>query len=123
MRQSWFGRASMARVAPVAAWLGLGNGRPAARSLTGMLAKEEIVVSTLAQVYVGEGAVEADEAASPDVLAGLADIVTGFGAATLEAGGACPTCLPRRATIRRVGPGGRNRHCAHGRLASLLHTA
>ena len=87
MRQSWFGQASSA-VAPVLAPAGFGEWQAGGALLTGMLAKE-IVVSTLAQVYVGEGAEgaeEADEAPSPDVLAGLADIVTGFGAATLEAG-------------------------------------
>ena len=84
LRQSWFGRASSA-VAPVLAPAGFGEWQASGALLTGMLAKE-IVVSTLAQVYVGEETEAAELASPPDLLADLRGIAAGFGAATLEAG-------------------------------------
>ncbi len=85
LRQSWFGQASGA-VAPVLEPAGFGTWEAGGALLTGMLAKE-IVVSTLAQIYVGEDSTSAAAGGSPiNVLADLRDIVVGFGAATLEAG-------------------------------------
>ncbi|MCA9971296.1 MAG: ferrous iron transport protein B [Anaerolineales bacterium] len=86
-RQSAFGRASAA-VAPALAPAGFGEWETAGALLTGVLAKE-MVVSTLAQVYVGEAAAEEEEGTAVgdlNVLADLRDIAAGFGAATLAAG-------------------------------------
>jgi ferrous iron transport protein B len=84
LRQSWFGRASSA-VAPVLAPAGFGEWEASGALVTGLLAKE-IVVSTLSQIYVGEDEAAPEVVVPPNVVGDLAEIVTGFGAATLEAG-------------------------------------
>ncbi len=87
LRQSWFGKASSA-VAPLLAPAGFGEWEASGALVTGLLAKE-IVVSTLSQVYVGEASDAADAAApaaTPSLFEGMTEIVTGFIAATVDAG-------------------------------------
>ena len=85
LRQSWFGRASSGGGAPVLAPAGFGEWEASGALATGLLAKE-IVVSTLAQIYVGEEEAPPEAVAPPNVVEDLVEIVTGFGTATLEAG-------------------------------------
>ncbi len=84
-QESLFGKVSGA-AAPVLAPAGFGEWEATGALLTGLLAKE-MVVSTLAQVYVGEAADSATETAVPvDVLADLQGIGLGLGTAVFEAG-------------------------------------
>ncbi|NTU78923.1 MAG: ferrous iron transport protein B [Chloroflexales bacterium] len=82
-RDSYFGRLS-AGLAPVFAPAGFGTWEATGSLLTGVMSKE-IVVATMAQVYVGETAA-GPAGATPSLAADLQTIVGGFGAATLEAG-------------------------------------
>ncbi len=82
-QESYFGRISNT-VAPVFTPAGFGNWQQTGALLTGLLAKE-MVVSTMAQVYVGE--VEGEETAvSPTLLDDIQQITLGFVAATIDAG-------------------------------------
>jgi ferrous iron transport protein B len=82
-QESYFGRVSDT-VAPVFAPAGFGNWQQTGALLTGLLAKE-MVVSTMAQVYVGE--VEGEETAVPPTfLDGIQQITLGFVTATIDAG-------------------------------------
>jgi ferrous iron transport protein B len=84
VKQSWFGQASSA-VAPLLAPAGFGEWQASGALVTGLLAKE-IVVSTLSQVYVGEADGPAEPVEPPSLVEGFTEVVTGFAAATVEAG-------------------------------------
>lgn len=81
-QESYFGRFS-STVAPVFAPVGFGEWQQTGALLTGLLAKE-MVVSTMAQVYVGEVEVD-DTAVSPTFLNDLQQITLGFVTATIDA--------------------------------------
>lgn len=90
-QESYFGRVSHA-ASPIFAPAGFGTWQNTGALVSGMLAKE-VVVSTLAQIYVGEAAhPQAVEAAPPGeigpaaILADVAEIGTSFGQALLDAG-------------------------------------
>jgi ferrous iron transport protein B len=85
-QESYFGRVSDT-VAPVFAPAGFGDWQQTGALLTGLLAKE-MVISTMAQVYVGEvdGLDEGDTAVSPTFLDDIKQITLGFLTASLEAG-------------------------------------
>jgi ferrous iron transport protein B len=88
--ESYFGQVSSA-ASPIFAPAGFGTWQNTGALVSGMLAKE-VVVSTLAQIYVGEAAhpqpvVEAPVQTGPTTLAAdLGGIIVGFGQATLDAG-------------------------------------
>jgi len=91
-RDSVFGKVSSA-IAPAFAPLGFGDWQSAGSLVTGFVAKE-VVVSTMGQILVG-GAEETGELAPPTTLAeDLAGIVTGFGAAILDAGRQLISLIP-----------------------------
>ena len=83
LNQSWFGRISNA-IAPVLEPAGLGNWEATGSLITGLVAKE-VVVSTMSQIYIGE---EQDNDIPEQITFGedLADIGSGFLAATVDAG-------------------------------------
>lgn len=84
-QESLFGQVSGA-VAPVLAPAGFGEWKASGALLTGLLAKE-MVVATLAQVYVGEGEEGvAETAVSINFLADLREIGLGLVTAVVEAG-------------------------------------
>ncbi|MCA9933153.1 MAG: ferrous iron transport protein B [Ardenticatenaceae bacterium] len=83
-QESLFGQVSGA-IAPTLAPAGFGDWQASGALLTGLLAKE-MVVSTLAQVYVGEANDGGETAVPIHPLTDLRNIVVGFGAATLDAG-------------------------------------
>ena len=88
--ESYFGQVSSA-ASPIFAPAGFGTWQNTGALVSGMLAKE-VVVSTLAQIYVGEAAhpqpvVEAPVQTGPTTLAAdLGGIIVGFSQATLDAG-------------------------------------
>ena len=84
VQDSWFGKASSA-VAPLLSPAGFGEWQASGALVTGLLAKE-IVVSTLSQVYVGEVDGPEEDADPPSLVEGITEVVTGFAAATVEAG-------------------------------------
>lgn len=82
--ESLFGRVSGA-VAPVLAPAGFGNWQASGALLTGLLAKE-MVVSTMAQIYLGaEGEAEEETAVAPTFWQDLQEIVGGLGTAVVSA--------------------------------------
>ncbi|MEJ2750455.1 MAG: ferrous iron transport protein B, partial [Anaerolineae bacterium] len=82
-RDSYFGRFSDA-VSPIFTPAGFGEWQQTGALLTGLLAKE-MVVSTMAQIYVGE--VDAgDTAVTPTFLDDIQQITLGFVTATIDAG-------------------------------------
>lgn len=81
--ESLFGRAS-GLVAPVFAPAGFDKWEAAGALMSGFIAKE-VVVSTMSQIYVGE--VDGEETAPPSTFGeDVAEIITGFGTATVNAG-------------------------------------
>ncbi|MCB9418219.1 MAG: ferrous iron transport protein B [Ardenticatenaceae bacterium] len=83
-RDSYFGRFSNT-VAPVFAPAGFGQWQQTGALLTGLLAKE-MVVSTMAQVYVGEVDSGGDTAVPPTFRDDIQQITLGFVTATIDAG-------------------------------------
>ncbi len=82
--ESLFGRVSGA-IAPVLAPAGFGNWQASGALVTGLLAKE-MVVATMAQIYLGaEGEVEEEPAAAPTFWQDLQEIVGGLGTAVVSA--------------------------------------
>lgn len=81
--ESLFGRASSG-IAPLLAPAGFGTWEASGALLTGLLAKE-MVVSTMAQIYVGESA-EAETAEPPTLMSDIQEIVLGLGTAVIAAG-------------------------------------
>ena len=82
-QDSLFGKVSSA-VAPAVAPAGFGSWQASGALLTGLLAKE-MVVSTLAQVYLGEVDGGGGTAVPIHPLTDLRDMAVGLGAATLDA--------------------------------------
>jgi ferrous iron transport protein B len=95
-QESYFGRAAGA-IAPIFAPAGFGTWEASGALVTGFIAKE-VVVSTLAQVYLGDPATPAaspDPApATPTVGEEIGTLVTGFLRATLEAGKTLLSLIP-----------------------------
>ncbi len=90
-RDSLFGQVS-AGLAPIFAPAGFDRWETAGALVTGFIAKE-VVVSTMAQIYVGQA--EAEEAPAAITFGqDLGDIVVGFGAAALEAGKTLLNLIP-----------------------------
>lgn len=83
-RESWYGQIS-ATAAPLFAPAGFGTWEATGALISGLTAKE-VVVSSLAQVYLNDTAAEPAAAASVDVMADLGHIVVGFAEATIGAG-------------------------------------
>lgn len=83
MDESWFGQVGKS-IAPVLRPAGFGNWESAGSLVSGLVAKE-IVISTMSQIYIGEGRHDADIKES-NFIQDLADIGTGFIQATGEAG-------------------------------------
>lgn len=81
--ESWFGQVGKS-IAPVLRPAGFGNWESAGSLVSGLVAKE-IVISTMSQIYIGEGRHDADIKES-NFIQDLADIGTGFIQATGEAG-------------------------------------
>ncbi len=81
LRQSWFGEVSAA-IAPVLSPAGFGTWETSGALVTGLVAKE-VVVSTMAQIYTGNGSSDVDEAIG--IRQGLQEIGSGFVVATGEA--------------------------------------
>jgi len=75
--ESIFGTVSKA-TAPIFAPAGFGTWQASGALVTGFLAKE-VIVSTMAQVYVGEAAVEVAEEASPTIVEDLQGIAVSLG--------------------------------------------
>lgn len=90
-RQSLFGQVS-AGITPVFAPAGFDKWEATGSLMTGFIAKE-IVVSTMAQIYVGEA--EAEEP-GPETTFGqdLGDIILGFGTASVDAGKTLISLIP-----------------------------
>jgi ferrous iron transport protein B len=94
-RHSYFGRVSVA-VTPLFQPLGFGEWEATGALVTGFIAKE-LVVSTMAQIYVGAAAADAaDTAAAATATAGqeMAEILTGFVNANVNAGRTLLSILP-----------------------------
>jgi ferrous iron transport protein B len=82
-RESYFGQVSDT-AAPIFAPAGFGDWQQSGALLTGLLAKE-MVVSTMAQIYVGE-AEDGETAVPPTFLDDIKQITLGFVTATIDAG-------------------------------------
>lgn len=80
-RHSLYGQVSAA-MAPAFAPAGFGQWQASGSLITGILAKE-MVISTLSEVYVGTDGRETTE--PPTFVEGVEEILTGFGAATVDA--------------------------------------
>ncbi len=91
-RASYFGRASAA-IAPIFAPAGFGTWEASAALVTGFIAKE-LVVSTMAQVYLGEDVADSADASKPTFGEDLGMIVGGFFLATLDAVKTLPSLIP-----------------------------
>lgn len=90
-RDSLFGQVSAA-AAPIFAPAGFDNWEATGSLVTGFIAKE-VVVSTMAQIYVGEA--EAEEETLPTTFGeDLGDIIVGFGTATVDAGKTLLSLIP-----------------------------
>ncbi len=83
LESTYFGGISK-RLAPIFTPAGFGSWEAAGSLVSGLVAKE-VVVSTMAQIYVGED-LQKTTAAPVDILADLGSIGKGFLAATVEAG-------------------------------------
>jgi ferrous iron transport protein B len=90
-RDSLFGQASAA-AAPIFAPAGFDKWEATGALVSGFIAKE-VVVSTMAQIYVGESEVEEP---APETTFGedIGEIILGFGAATVEAGKTLISLIP-----------------------------
>ena len=86
------GRASAA-IAPIFAPAGFGTWEASAALVTGFIAKE-LVVSTMAQVYLGEDVADSADASTPTFGEDLGMIVGGFFLATLDAVKTLPSLIP-----------------------------
>jgi ferrous iron transport protein B len=90
-RDSYFGRVSAA-IAPIFAPAGFEKWEATGALVTGFVAKE-VVVSTMAQIYVGES--EADESLeTASVAEDIGQIMAGFGTATLDTGKSLLSLIP-----------------------------
>jgi ferrous iron transport protein B len=90
-RDSLFGQVS-AGLAPIFAPAGFDKWEAAGALVTGFIAKE-VVVSTMAQIYVGEA--EAEGETSPTTFGqDLGEIIVGFGTASLDAGKTLLSLIP-----------------------------
>lgn len=91
-RQSLFGQVS-AGITPVFAPAGFDKWEATGSLVTGFIAKE-VVVSTMAQIYVGQA--ETTDEATPEITFGqdVGNIIAGFGVATVDAGKTLVSLLP-----------------------------
>ncbi|GAB4422746.1 MAG: hypothetical protein Fur0044_20730 [Anaerolineae bacterium] len=90
-RDSLFGHVSAA-ASPIFAPAGFDKWEAAGSLMTGFIAKE-VVVSTMAQIYVGEA--EAEEKTSAATFGeDIGEIIVGFGAATVDAGKTLLSLIP-----------------------------
>jgi ferrous iron transport protein B len=90
-RDSLFGHVSAA-AAPIFAPAGFDKWEAAGSLMTGFIAKE-VVVSTMAQIYVGEA--ESEEETPPTTFGeDIGEIIVGFGAATVDAGKTLLSLIP-----------------------------
>jgi ferrous iron transport protein B len=91
-RHSYFGRVSTA-VTPLFQPLGFGEWEATGALVTGFIAKE-LVVSTMAQIYVGAADADAADAATATVGQEVAEILSGFVNANVNAGRTLLSILP-----------------------------
>jgi ferrous iron transport protein B len=91
-RDSYFGRVSVA-VTPLFQPLGFDEWQATGALVTGFVAKE-MVVSTMAQIFVGGAGPGADEVAATTVGQELVEIITGFVDANMRAGRTLFSILP-----------------------------
>jgi ferrous iron transport protein B len=90
-RESLFGQVS-AVASPIFAPAGFDKWEATGSLVTGFIAKE-VVVSTMAQIYVGEAETE-EETPTTTVGQDIGDIIVGFGAATVDAGKTLLSLVP-----------------------------
>jgi len=91
-RASYFGRASAA-IAPIFAPAGFGTWEASGALVTGFIAKE-VVVSTMAQVYLGKAAAAEADVPTPTFGEDLGEILGGFFLATFAAGKTLLSLIP-----------------------------
>jgi ferrous iron transport protein B len=84
LRQSWFGQVS-AGIAPALERAGFGKWEASGSLITGLVAKE-VVVATMAQIYLGEPLEEDLPASSQSIVEAVVQAGRGFLQATREAG-------------------------------------
>ena len=90
-RDSYFGRVSAA-ASPLFAPLGFADWETTGSLVTGFIAKE-IVISTMSQIYAGNG-LEEPAAANPSLLADVGNIGLGLGRAVVDAGKILVSIVP-----------------------------
>lgn len=96
-RESYFGRAG-ASIAPIFAPAGFGTWEASGSLVTGFIAKE-VVVSTMSQLFLGEGADEGTEEVGNETIPptfgeDLGEILGGFVLATVDAGKTLLSLIP-----------------------------